>query len=310
MPRLVMRGVLLLGLSTNATLMTTLAGDAEARAAGRASQLSGTSVVSPGGRAVIKLTLHLPADECLLQARSGQHWQTLSAVNPERAHLEWSWRVPAGARAATWHLQASCETERWSSTLRVRGRSHHSSARQLVAGWVRVRQSGAALPAPDSSSEGEPAPASEPAPSPPSRVPPNGNAIFTLEGGNCTDWGYYKRPDIYNDQSPTDPLADNWDAWTWAEHARLEGLTVNETPEVGAIADWPISSSSPFGHVAFVEAVSPEAPGGETVSITEMNSGSGQTAYLLVGGVEYPYEYETVTVSSLTALGVVFIHQR
>jgi surface antigen len=134
--------------------------------------------------------------------------------------------------------------------------------------------------------------------------------VFSLEGGECTDWGYYKRPDIYNDRSPQDPDPSNWAAWTWAELARLERLTVNETPEVGAIVVWPISESSPFGHVAYVEAVNPEAPSGETVNITEINDGGGQTAYLDVEGISYPYEYETITVSSLTARGGVFIHQR
>jgi hypothetical protein len=131
MPRLVRQGAVLLGmgLTTSTTLMTTLAGGAEARAAGRASQMSGTGVVSPGGRAVVRLTLHLATDTCRLEASSGQHWRTLSAVNPERANLEWSWRVPADARTTTWHLQAICESEHWSSALRVRGRSHRPSAR-------------------------------------------------------------------------------------------------------------------------------------------------------------------------------------
>lgn len=289
-------------------LMTTLAGGAEAQAAGRASKMSGTGVVSPGGRAVVRLTLHLATDTCRLEASSGQHWRTLSTVNPERTNLEWSWRVPAHTRSATWHLQASCESERWSSTLRVRGGARRPSVRELVEGWVRFRESGAALPAPaGSTNEGEQPASSESAPSPSSHTLPY-YVVFSLEDGNCTDWANHERPDIYEDRSPSDTNS-NWDAWTWPEHARAEGLTVNQAPEVGAIAVWPVSEASPVGHVAYVEALNPTGDDGQgEIVVSEMNYAAAteeETHYY-----EGIYPYDIRPVQDPSNEGVSYIHQR
>ena len=112
----------------------------------------------------------------------------------------------------------------------------------------------------------------------------------------------------YDDRSPSDTNSD-WDAWTWGEHARAEGLQVDGSPEVGAIAVWPVSSGSPVGHVAYVEALG-SGEGGETVSVSEMNSLAGTERALIVEGVSYEYETETDSLASLEAAGVVFIHQR
>lgn len=306
MPCMMRRGLLLLGaLSTNVIL---LAGGAEAQA-GSSAQFSATSAVVPGGRVEVKLALHLPADTCRLQARSGRRWRTLSVVNPEQTSLEWSWRVAADARAATWHLRVACESEYWSSELRVHRRSHRPSALKLVAGSVRFRESGAALPSrpAESTGKGDEAPPSEPAPSAtPSE--PGGGTIFSLAYGECTDWAYHERPDIYDDRSPQDSDS-NWDAWTWAEHARLEGLTVNETPEVGAIAVWPISESSPIGHVAYVEVVNPAGDDGQgEIIVSEMNdAGVTQEEMRYYEGI-WPYDIKPIQDPS--GEDVSYIHQR
>ena len=304
------QGILLIGVgvcSSSALVMTTLAGDAQAQAS-KPAQLAGTSVVAPGGRAVVKLTIRVLPDTCRLRVSDGRHWRTLSAVNPVQANLEWSWRVPADARSATWHLGVTCGPWHWSRVLRVRGGAHRRSALKLVGGRVRFRESGAALPAPAGAS-GEEAPASGPAPNPPPGASPPGNAVFSLESGSCTDWGYFKRPDIYNDRSSSDTNPD-WYAWTWAEHARAEGLRVDTSPEVGAIEVWPISERSPVtGHVAYVEALE-SGEDGETVIVSEMNSLSGTPHWLVVEGVSYEYETEADSLASLEARGVVFIHQR
>jgi surface antigen len=101
----------------------------------------------------------------------------------------------------------------------------------------------------------------------------------------------------------------NWDAWTWAEHAQAEGLTVNAIPEIDAIAVWPVSGVSPYGHVAYVEGLG-SSQTGETVSVSEMNNPDATPQYIEVEGVSYPYETETDSLASLEAAGVVFIHQR
>jgi surface antigen len=132
--------------------------------------------------------------------------------------------------------------------------------------------------------------------------------IFSLEDGNCTDWAYHERPDIYEDRSPSDTNS-NWDAWTWDEHARLEGLTVNETPEVGAIVVWPISGASPVGHVAYVEAVNLEGDGGHgEIVVSEMNdAGATEEEMHYYEGI-WPYDIRPVQDPS--SEGVSYIHQR
>jgi surface antigen len=132
--------------------------------------------------------------------------------------------------------------------------------------------------------------------------------IFSLEDGNCTDWAYHERPDIYDDRSPSDTNSD-WDAWTWAEHARAEGLTVNEAPEVGAIVVWPISEASPVGHVAYVEAVNPAGDDGQgEIIVSEMNDSAAteeETHYY-----EGIYPYDIRPVQDPSSEGVSYIHQR
>jgi surface antigen len=164
------------------------------------------------------------------------------------------------------------------------------------------------LPAAPAVSSGEEAPASESTLNPLPATLPSSGTVFSLDDGACTDWADYKRPDIYANHSPSDTNSD-WDAWTWAEHARVEGLQVDAAPEVGAIAVWPISSGSPVGHVAYVETVG-SGEGGGTVSVSEMNSLSGTEHSLVVEGVSYEYETETDSLAALEAAGVVFIHQR
>lgn len=57
-------------------------------------------------------------------------------------------------------------------------------------------------------------------------------------------------------------------AWNWPALARDQGYSVSSTPRVGAIISWQASSlSSPWGHVAIVEAVN----GDGTIDISEYN---------------------------------------
>ena len=308
MPRVMKRGALLIGVgacSSPMLLMTTLAGDAHARARNQATGvLSATRVAVAGGRAQARVSLRLPGLSCRLRASTGHHWQTLSAVSPKRTTLEWSWHIPAQARTATWHLQVTCGVEHWGSELHLRGGAHQRM-RKLAAGVVRVRQSGAALPSEhrDPSAEEEPASVlSEPAPSEGNHA---SGGTFALSGGNCTDWAYFKRPDIYDNRSPADTNS-NWDAWTWAGHAQLEGLRVDTSPETGAIGVWPATADNSSGHVAYVEAISVSG----TLSFSEMNDLSATPHTVTVEGITYTYETETDSLASLEAAGVVYIHQR
>ena len=63
-------------------------------------------------------------------------------------------------------------------------------------------------------------------------------------------------------------VPNNWgNANTWAYYARLSGWTVSSTPIAGAIAQSPYMSG--LGHVAYVEAVSPD---GTMMKYSDMNA--------------------------------------
>jgi surface antigen len=80
------------------------------------------------------------------------------------------------------------------------------------------------------------------------------------------------RPDIWNNQSASDPNPSNWTAYTWPQHAALEGLTVDHVPAAGAIVVWPRNNDNSTGHVAYVQSVSVNPATGEKfVTLQEMN---------------------------------------
>lgn len=83
--------------------------------------------------------------------------------------------------------------------------------------------------------------------------------------GNCTAWAYVRRQQLGL------PVGSNWgNASSWAYNARMNGLTVNSSPSVGAI----IQNGGYLGHVGIVETILPNGD----LSISEMN------AYVAGGG--------------------------
>jgi surface antigen len=91
---------------------------------------------------------------------------------------------------------------------------------------------------------------------------------FADSPGECVYWAVEARPDIWNDRSPNDPGRENWDAWTWAEHGRAEGLSVNGVPQPGDVAVWSQAQvGNSYGHVAYVEAVNAD----RSITVSEMN---------------------------------------
>jgi surface antigen len=268
--------------------------------------LSSSGTVRAGHRASATALLPALTPPCELRAAIGNRSIRLAEAVPRDPRIEWSWLVPAQARSAVWRLKLACGSRKASTSLRVIGRAR-APALKLSTGRVRIRQYGTSTPSKEVAPTEEPS--AEGGASEASTTPSPGNIIFSLEGGNCTDWADYKRPDIYNDRSPQDPDPTNWDAWTWPQHAQLEGLRVDQEPEDGAIAAWPISESSPVGHVAYVEAISGSGAS-KAVSVSEMNSPDATPQVIEIEGVSYPYETETDSLVSLEALGVVFIHER
>jgi surface antigen len=111
--------------------------------------------------------------------------------------------------------------------------------------------------------------------------------------GQCTYYAGLIRPDIWNDRAPpsADPLSDNWDAWTWVEHAQAEGLSVDGNPQPGDVMVYSQAAvGNQTGHVAIVDAVGPPSGAGVEVTISEMNVdglddaglGQGDTLTLVV----------------------------
>jgi surface antigen len=97
---------------------------------------------------------------------------------------------------------------------------------------------------------------------------------FVASYGQCVYWGIEKRPDIWAERTPSDALADDWDAWTWVEHAQAEGLDVDGNPQVGAIAVYSREQTgNDTGHVAYVEAVNPDG----SIVVSEWNAVYGPT---------------------------------
>jgi surface antigen len=112
--------------------------------------------------------------------------------------------------------------------------------------------------------------------------------------GQCTYYAGLMRPDIWDDRAPpsVDPLND-WDAWTWVEHAQAEGLSVNGTPEAGDVMVYSRQAvGNDTGHVAIVDSVAGADPstGDLVVTVSEMNVdglddaslGQGDTMTLLL----------------------------
>lgn len=89
--------------------------------------------------------------------------------------------------------------------------------------------------------------------------------------GNCTLYAYNRRKELGL------PVGDHWgNASSWAYFARLEGLTVNTTPSVGAI----FQNGGGYGHVGVVEAVLANGD----ISVSEMNAYVSGGGYNIVSG--------------------------
>ena len=135
----------------------------------------------------------------------------------------------------------------------------------------------------------------------PWKVPRDPNNPFLGSFGQCTYWAIEKRPDIWTNRSPRDPARADWDAWTWAEHARAEGLGVDAYPEAGDVVVWSRRQAGDgSGHVAYVEAVNRD----RSITITEMSSFFGSA------GGDWRTLPAARSASSLAGWeGLLFIHR-
>lgn len=82
--------------------------------------------------------------------------------------------------------------------------------------------------------------------------------------GNCTSYAFERRMQLGR------PIGSFWgNAETWARSARAAGFDVNNTPRVGAIAQWNAYQGGSYyaGHVGIVESVNSDG----SITISEMN---------------------------------------
>ncbi|MCC6791141.1 MAG: CHAP domain-containing protein [Thermomicrobiales bacterium] len=97
---------------------------------------------------------------------------------------------------------------------------------------------------------------------------------------NCTFWAWQRWYEVNGEALPS------WgNAGEWAANAAAAGFPVDTVPAAGAIV---MTWESPIGHVAFVEAVSPDDP--NTFLISE---------YGFAAGVEYHERWMTTDGSLL-----------
>ncbi|MGC9220790.1 MAG: CHAP domain-containing protein [Solirubrobacteraceae bacterium] len=94
-------------------------------------------------------------------------------------------------------------------------------------------------------------------------------------GINCTNYAAYVESQVYGVATPAHLLGD---ADQWAANALAQGVAVNHTPAVGAVAAW--GGNAPgmtgYGHVAVVEAVGPD---NSYIDISQSGMGSTQDGF-------------------------------
>lgn len=94
------------------------------------------------------------------------------------------------------------------------------------------------------------------------------DSTYGYDYRNCTDYVAWKLSTLGVQPAQYKGLGN---AEKWIINGPKHGLTVNSTPEVGSAAVEPATGSNPFGHVAFVEKVTPNSKGQPTITVSEFN---------------------------------------
>jgi surface antigen len=94
-------------------------------------------------------------------------------------------------------------------------------------------------------------------------------------GDNCTNYAAYVESEVYGVSTPDYLLGDGGQ---WGERAALEGVPVDDTPSLGAVAVWTADAPGMggYGHVAVVEAV---AADGSSIEVSQSGMGSAEDGY-------------------------------
>ena len=94
-------------------------------------------------------------------------------------------------------------------------------------------------------------------------------------GDNCTNYAAYVESQVYGVPTPDYLLGDGGQ---WGDRAALEGVPVDGTPSVGAVAVWDADAPGMggYGHVAVVEAV---AADGSSIEVSQSGMGTADNGY-------------------------------
>jgi surface antigen len=94
-------------------------------------------------------------------------------------------------------------------------------------------------------------------------------------GDNCTNYAAYVESQVYGVPTPDYLLGDGGQ---WGERAALEGVPVDGTPSVGAVAVWDANTPGMggYGHVGVVEAV---AADGSSIEVSQSGMGTADDGF-------------------------------
>ena len=94
-------------------------------------------------------------------------------------------------------------------------------------------------------------------------------------GDNCTNYAAYVESQVYGVSTPDHLLGDGGQ---WGEQAALEGVPVDDTPTVGAVAVWGADTPGMggYGHVGVVEAIGPD---GNYIDVSQSGMGTANDGY-------------------------------
>jgi surface antigen len=94
-------------------------------------------------------------------------------------------------------------------------------------------------------------------------------------GDNCTNYVAYVESQVFGVPEPAYLLGD---AYQWAGNAAANGVAVDNTPSVGAVAYWgpDTPGMKRYGHVAIVQAV---AADGSYIDVSQSGMGTSDDGY-------------------------------
>jgi predicted phage tail protein len=213
--------------------------------------------VPRGSAAIFRVEAPDRAKACTLTASRGAARQGAFVYRVARPIVSFVWRVPRRARPGAWTVRVRCAATRRrlsksrpaTGTIRVRGaRTNRGVKRLILPASLRVR--------------------SEPRDGYTGLLGGKGGVDCspgvldrksTYCTGYCTWYAWSRRPEA--------ELKGLGDASSWLPRARSRGIPTGTSPVVGAIAWWDERVADGFGHVGFVESVSPDG----RVTVAEMN---------------------------------------